>query len=1211
MWAKLSSALKPKQAHDENDSNLHGDVMSGVLEQHPNLSVFHPAPESPPPSPSKSRMGMFKRHTKGYDESSRAPSPMKLLPKKVKSTFGIHGNPSQISVGPSSSSLAPAELSRVSSHDMLSPPAPQAKRRSSFNFLNRPTVDSPAEPARSPAEESHPSDPTTPFEAKSASVRSILRDRNTPGTGQNVRFFSRDAYKVLSPDQSIDTEYQSVMTQPAAATPAPATQQESFLERLQRSGSADSNTSSGSMPRFASTSKSNKSRPTVAEIFSPLGSPEATTAPPAETSTSQLMSELPPLPTPDFTDFFDMSQELDMPIMPPPGLGFEVDMPANDHAETEGEGTKAMTSTPYREKGKGKEREIEIDVAAPTAVDETIFHAKEKAPRLPSALHDRSNSFSFGQTMFYSLAHDDSKRSSASSAIGMGAFPSSAKSSPLFAKDSSSRASSPAPASKGRSRALSDTVFMSMLSPSASPSSKAPEADINDESSSDLVVYSSPTALKPEPDPFSAHATTYYTPATPPEPAAARAHERTGSKEEDRIFALQTQLALQTELCGQFEADLRARDELVSVLGKKLSEVEKEESKRRGALRQWKKKVGELERACRFLEEEVEESRHESMERSVMDEASSEALRTLHRQIAMLERDKEGARRVEEVLREEVGALEGLVREKSEDVMRLKETLWSRDESERELKRGIREAKEQMEMMGNVSIGLIDEEELKKIASAKEEQRSEERERQREAEFGWEEEREELVNAVENAKLENAGLVAELDNFKQQLKDHEEELGALKAELDAQWDHTEKTGEKMEALEAAKQAAESERDAVQAQVADLEEKISTMEGGWDESENKQIGLENHIQEMWDVREALEKEREELTEQLHAQESSADTLKQTLKACEDRIIELGQERQYALDNVARLEDNVRRRDAEAAEVSARTLQREAEAEALREQMSRLKREHAGALEGVEEQARVGKERAGALKDEIERLRRQVHELQQESADKEVKIVQITKQRAQDKQDLQGLNIALDSKQQELELLKRRMGVRGTGGATPAQPSKVAGRRDSAVFNTPGLGSRPPSVLSDAGTDGGSASGAKIPALGKSSRLNNSTSASAAKPASARGSMGPPAPVTKPRVSLVGTPTPTPRFGAQAQDVRGGAKEDARLSRSASARPAGSTPAPAHRRVASATLDQVTAARVGGGKARPSAGEETEKENVDVARPPVRGRVPVPA
>lgn len=63
----------------------------------------------------------------------------------------------------------------------------------------------------------------------------------------------------------------------------------------------------------------------------------------------------------------------------------------------------------------------------------------------------------------------------------------------------------------------------------------------------------------------------------------------------------------------------------------------------------------------------------------------------------------------------------------------------------------------------------------------------------------------------------------------------------------------------------------------------------------------------------------------------------------------------------------------------------------------------------------------REKISALKDEVERLRRQIHELQQESADKEVKVAQLTKQRDGDKDDLQSLNIALDSKQQELELV----------------------------------------------------------------------------------------------------------------------------------------------------------------------------------------------
>ncbi|KAJ7756215.1 hypothetical protein B0H16DRAFT_1674764 [Mycena metata] len=1247
MWAKLSHVLKPK-AHDESEANSGtGDVMSSVFEQHPNLSVFHHPPEqpSPPPSPSKSRMALFKR--RAHDESSSAPSPMKLpigLPKKVKTTFGMQGNASQLSLGPSSSG---PELSRTSSHDMLSPPAPppKTKRRSSFNLLKRPSVDglrspTPTETARSPsrAEDPRP-DPVTPFEAKSGSVRSILRDRGTPGTGQNVRFFSRDAYKVLSPDQSVESEYQSVMTQ-AIATPAPAPKEESFLDRLQRGGSMDSNVSS-SLPRFASTSKP---RPTVSEIFSPMNSPEDNNSvqksdspkDKSDTSGSQLLSQLPPLPAPDFADYtnnnffdMDMSQDVEMqlPALPPPGLGFDMDVSLNGiGTETEGEGgPNAMTSTPYRDKGKGRAVEAKENLA-PNGIDETIFHAKEKVPRLPSALqHERSNSFSAGQTLFYSIAQEDSKRSST------GDFPASAKASPMSEKDSpmsekdspaSRHSSSSGLNLKHRGRALSETVFMSMLrspSPFHSPSNKLPEADINDESSGDLVVYSSADV----PDPFSANANAYYTPATPPQHQSGNAHGRTGSKAsaaskegEEEIFALKTQLALQTELCGQFEADLRARDELVEVLGKKLTHVEQEETKKRNLLRGWKKKVVELERACRYLEEEVEGSRQESMERSIMDEASGEALRMLHRQIAGLERERESAKRVEELLRGEVAALEGQLRERGEEVGRLRETLWRRDESERELKEGIKHVSQEMEMMGNISIPFIDEGELRKMAAEKEQRNGEEKERelQREAELGWEDEREELVAAVEHAKLENVGLVAELDNYKQLLKDNEEELGMIKSELEAQWDHTEKAGEKLEAAEADKEALERERDALHTKVAELEEKIDEIDAEFIESENKQIELEAEIQQVWDEKETLEKERDELLEQIRNQEDQAAKLKQTLQVSENRIVELDQERQYALDNVSRLEENIRRRDAEAAEDSQRVMQREAEAEALREQMSRMKREHAGALEAVaaaqtaeaDAQARATKERVGDLKDEIERLRRQIHELQQESADKEVKIVQITKQRAQDKQDLQGLNIALDSKQQELELIKRKMGVRGTAGSTPAQPSKVGQRRDSAIFTTPSIGSRPSSVISDAGTD--TASGSKMAALGKSSRLNSSLAGSStSKPIAPRasGSMGPPAPVTKPRASMAGTPTPVTR------EPRGPI-----LSRSASAKPAmGSTPAPApasHRRVASATLDNATARAM---KARASVNASpapSEKENVEMeARPASRARVPVPA
>ena len=187
-----------------------------------------------------------------------------------------------------------------------------------------------------------------------------------------------------------------------------------------------------------------------------------------------------------------------------------------------------------------------------------------------------------------------------------------------------------------------------MLRSSSSPP-RRPEEDINDESATDIVVYSGGTS---EPDPFNAHATTYYTAQTMI-PTTPQKHGRKTSKEESLIISLQTQLALKTELCGHYETDLKARDELVEILGKKLADLEKDDTQRKNTLRSWKKKVQELERLCRQLEESAEDSMHERMERSVMDEASSEALRMLHCQIATLEREKNELKK-EQLERDEV-----------------------------------------------------------------------------------------------------------------------------------------------------------------------------------------------------------------------------------------------------------------------------------------------------------------------------------------------------------------------------------------------------------------------------------------------------------------------------------------------------------------------------------------------------------------------------
>ncbi|KAE9395335.1 hypothetical protein BT96DRAFT_1044563 [Gymnopus androsaceus JB14] len=208
--------------------------------------------------------------------------------------------------------------------------------------------------------------------------------------------------------------------------------------------------------------------------------------------------------------------------------------------------------------------------------------------------------------------------------------------------------------------------------------------------------------------------------------------------------------------------------------------------------------------------------------------------------------------------------------------------------------------------------------------------------------------------------------------------------------------------------------------------------------------------------------------------------------------ETRIAELEAEHQYSVNEAMRLESNVEERDAEIAKYSSRVVEQEKEIETLRERLSSINREHQRVISEQERalqatsqhdgkttkqlknllehqgeqnvELRTNKEKVNNLQTEVERLRRQVHTLQQESADKEVKIVQLSKKHESAVEDLVGLNQALDSKQMELELVKRRHGVRGTGGSTstPA-PSRVS-RCDSAAFSTPST-SRPSSVISN--------------------------------------------------------------------------------------------------------------------------------------------------
>ena len=743
-----------------------------------------------------------------------------------------------------------------------------SRRRPSLDMLRQESSKSSPESLKIKTQDPiEPDLASTPgLDANFNSVRSILRDPHTPGTGQSVRFFSREAFKVITPDQSMASDPDD--------KPHPAIPEEPsiLLESLDQSDMLSSSTP----PSIKRSSPNSKlSRPTVAEIFSPLNSNNSSGSV-KDFNVSLSLSNPMMVPDSNISNLFDVSHQLDMSSFRPPGQtghDFDINTPnfsLNEQSELLSDSghdyPNQMTSTPYKPKDvKGKENGVEneqsqdasVQITVPKVVDETIFHAKEKSIKLASPLHELGQSLSFGQTMFYSMASENDR---SSATLDDAVAPSSTEQ--KHASNDSQKVL-PTSTAKTRTRSLSDTVFQTMLR-SSSSQPRPPEDDINDESTNGIVIYSGGAS---EPDPFSAHANTYYTPQTmipTTPPKGILKHGRKTSKEESLIISLQTQLALKTELCGHYETDLKARDELVEILGKKLANSEKDDTKQKNALRSWRKKVQELERLCRQLEETIEESKQESMESSLLDKASSEALRMLHCQIATLEREKNEWSKREKGLREEVETLESLVNDRSQDIMNLKETLWTRDESHRELQRGIRDAREQMEMMGNISVGMVDEEEMKKLMMERDQKNVVEKERHQAIELELRQEVEELQTKYEILQVEKDKCDVELEQVNQQLKSRDDEYTVLKAELEAQWERTAKASEQTEVLEKENADLAAERDSLESDVEELKTRTSAMEVEWNESENKINELEVELQEVWNLKDTLEKERDEVS-----------------------------------------------------------------------------------------------------------------------------------------------------------------------------------------------------------------------------------------------------------------------------------------------------------------------------------------------------------
>ncbi|KAG9121655.1 hypothetical protein FRC07_002311 [Ceratobasidium sp. 392] len=280
--------------------------------------------------------------------------------------------------------------------------------------------------------------------------------------------------------------------------------------------------------------------------------------------------------------------------------------------------------------------------------------------------------------------------------------------------------------------------------------------------------------------------------------------------------------------------------------------------------------------------------------------------------------------------------------------------------------------------------------------------------------------------------------------------------------------------EMVEAIRASEERfAEMERGAVE-----LEERCAKMEAERDdvlrdraEVEEELERLRVEVEDGAHVRGEVEQERNALGEELMAEQEAHAALAAEHDQLVQRLQETERERHVALENQQRLEGVVRTRNQEIAEVEERLLVQSRELDQLRldkRELEKIKIQRDDAVQAEQHlraqlearttdsnELNILRDRVAKLSEESTRLQKRVNELKAESADKEVRIVQLNKARAVEAEDREGLNVALQAKQQELELIKRKLGVRGTAGATPA-PSRVQRsgniRRESIASST---------------------------------------------------------------------------------------------------------------------------------------------------------------
>ncbi|KAL0247320.1 hypothetical protein I308_104356 [Cryptococcus tetragattii IND107] len=268
---------------------------------------------------------------------------------------------------------------------------------------------------------------------------------------------------------------------------------------------------------------------------------------------------------------------------------------------------------------------------------------------------------------------------------------------------------------------------------------------------------------------------------------------------------------------------------------------------------------------------------------------------------------------------------------------------------------------------------------------------------------------------------------SEKDGEMEEMREEMEELQRKLREMEGKEEEVEVL--RQELVEVHRQLAEVKDGGNETQV--LRAELSSAHHQWDEYEltkadvdalQKGIShLRHHVDELKQVKAADEEEIEALlgqVEKLKGERKQEEEWKNRVEELNRRVDMEGIRRQ---DVELKLE-----------EVKTREVKLEAENRELRK-----------SLQSTREQL-VQAQSASTISPtdvrELQSLRIEVNHLKSQSASKDLEIINLQRRKAELKEDREMLNIALDSKQQEVELMKRKFGVRGVAGSTPLGASQ---------------------------------------------------------------------------------------------------------------------------------------------------------------------------